>query len=133
MKWFHRILLIPAALFLWACSACEIEPGLYENMGGSETYIALSLNADEKASLVHETWQPGHHENRESSTYTGSWICRDGQISLRFPAGSVVAKRVEVGPNPLGLAADTQALQLNVSDSDAFHWLNDQVLYRGQP
>ena len=125
----HLIFLILTFLFISACSECVVMEGQFASSGGSEQQTYLELLPDKTFVLKHETWQPGHFENRNTTEITGAWSCKGNQIKLNIDGRIYSAGIITIGKNPLGMSEDTRALHFEENKETSHSYLGNEIFY----
>ena len=113
-----------------ACSQCNVTKGNYSSAGGSEQNTTLTLSDNNEFTLQHESWKPGNYEGRKVSSSKGAWSCKDNQVTFELKGGKVIAEKITIGKNPLGLDENTKALQFKTAPKDSV--LANEILYLTQ-
>lgn len=122
-------LILLSIIALSGCDECSITAGNYASSGGSEDAIFLTLLEDKSFTLVHEEWQPGHYDKRNTSHLIGTWSCKGKQVTLAAQGKQHIAELVTIGKNPMGLAESTQALSFVANKLNADSYLYNKILY----
>ena len=94
------ILVILAAIAISACSQSLLKEGIYTDIGGSEKLISINLLVSGEFILNHETWQPGHYEDRQSVVTKGEWVFNNKNLMLNIDNQTYIADLVTIGKNP---------------------------------
>ncbi|MDH5571442.1 MAG: hypothetical protein OEY89_06730 [Gammaproteobacteria bacterium] len=109
-----------------ACSQCNVKEGSYTSAGGSEQNTKLTLSSNKSFFVIHEAWQPGHYEKRNTFQLSGTWACNRNSITFDNNEQQYKAELVTIGENPLGLKTGSQAL---IFEEAKDSYLNKQVFY----
>jgi len=115
------------AFTLSACNECNVKPGSYTSVGGSEQSTRLTLSEGNNFVVTHDNWQPGHYEKRDTTQSNGTWSCSKNKITLKGDNSTYNAELITVGANPLGLDANSKAIMFG--ENTGVDYLNKQMLY----
>lgn len=110
-----------------ACSNCKNIKGKYITHGGNESITYLNILSKNKFTIKHETWQPGHYENKETINDKGAWSCLNNKFTLTTQNSKHESEFISIGENPLSINVSTMVIHFKKSNVQ--HYLSGEIFY----